>query len=772
MNKTTQYLLCCSLWLLISSHTVAIDTVAPAGLRDQGEALYREGRFEHALRLWQQAFDSLPMQQEPKDLPPDTTEQAIGLLRHIAQVSLALGLNDRALSALQQAQSLAAATESSQYSRVLSELGDWYLGNGQWQQAGETLSESVSQARALRHPGTLAAALNNLGNALVLAAAYDQAQTAYEESLHWAVEADNRPLQTTVLINLTRLQLQNGQLWQTAYSALGRALGHVRQRATPAQVADLMTLTRLTKRLMEGLGGDGGKGKALSRLHRTLLEQALEIATDFYDPHQQAYAHGYLGQYYEDRQDYPQAMHHTRQAIFFAEQARYPANLYLWQWQRGRLLKAQGYKVDAVAAYRQAVVTLNPVRSHLMNNYRAPDVFYERIQPVYFGLADLLLEQAQQLTTPPKTGQPSSEDLLREARDSVEILNTAELQDYFQDECTVALQTKQTGLDGIDPHTAVIYPVILPQRLVLLVSLNGQLQQVVVPVTATRLELSTRRFRRHLQIRSRHAYLVEARQLYDWMIRPLQAQLSQAEIHTLVFVPSGVLRTIPLTALQDGQQFLVEQYALATTPSLSLTDPQPLSREDTETLITSLSKSVQGFPALPGVAGELSTVQDLLGGKILQDKDYSVDSLSGALKETEYSVLHMATHGVFGGSAEQSFLLTYDDKLNMNRLGELLQVGIFRDKPLELLTLSACQTTLGDERSALGLAGVAVQFGARSAVASLWFVDDAATAAMMAEFYQQLARTDQSKARALQQAQLSLLQQPQYRHPIYWASPV
>jgi CHAT domain-containing protein len=91
-----------------------------------------------------------------------------------------------------------------------------------------------------------------------------------------------------------------------------------------------------------------------------------------------------------------------------------------------------------------------------------------------------------------------------------------------------------------------------------------------------------------------------------------------------------------------------------------------------------------------------------------------------------------------------------------------------RKNPVELLTLSACQTAVGDERAALGLAGVAIKAGARSALASLWFVNDESTSKLVTEFYQQLQNPTLSKAQALQQAQKSLMEQG-YQHPLYWA---
>lgn len=106
----------------------------------------------------------------------------------------------------------------------------------------------------------------------------------------------------------------------------------------------------------------------------------------------------------------------------------------------------------------------------------------------------------------------------------------------------------------------------------------------------------------------------------------------------------------------------------------------------------------------------------------------------------------------------------------MDRLEQVLGYGLARDKPVELLTLSACQTAVGDDRAALGLAGVAVKAGARSALASLWFVDDSATSALMVKFYEFLRKPGTSKAEALQQAQLDLLSQRLFRHPAYWAA--
>jgi CHAT domain-containing protein len=132
-------------------------------------------------------------------------------------------------------------------------------------------------------------------------------------------------------------------------------------------------------------------------------------------------------------------------------------------------------------------------------------------------------------------------------------------------------------------------------------------------------------------------------------------------------------------------------------------------------------------------------------------------------------MVHIASHGHFAAEVEQSFLLTAQGKLTLERLGQIIGRLRFRDQPLELLTLSACETARGDDRAALGLAGVAIKAGARSALATLWLVADDAAAILMTEFYRHLQVPGMSRARALQQAQILLLKHAQYADPFFWA---
>jgi CHAT domain-containing protein len=306
-------------------------------------------------------------------------------------------------------------------------------------------------------------------------------------------------------------------------------------------------------------------------------------------------------------------------------------------------------------------------------------------------------------------------------------------------------------------------------RLELLMSLPTGLTRVSVPVTADRLTQEIREFRRLVEKRTTREYLPHAQQLYDWLVRPLEPHLSQPQITTLVFVPDSAIRPIPLAALHDGSSFLLNKFALAMTPGLTLTDPRPLNRDKLRFLTAGLTKSVQGFPALPYVAEEMASIEHLYKGDQLINDAFRKPRLEQELRDGRYGVLHIGTHGKFSTDVNDSFLLTFDGKLTMQALDQLVGLFRFRQEPLELLTLSACQTGVGDDRAALGLAGVALKAGARSALATLWFINDEASATLISEFYRQLRNPAFSKAVALQRAQLKLLSDRIYEHPAYWS---
>jgi CHAT domain-containing protein len=225
-----------------------------------------------------------------------------------------------------------------------------------------------------------------------------------------------------------------------------------------------------------------------------------------------------------------------------------------------------------------------------------------------------------------------------------------------------------------------------------------------------------------------------------------------------------------MAALHDGSTFLINKFAVALTPGITLTDPRPLNREKVRFLTAGLTKAVQGFPSLPYVAEEVETIRSLFSGDQLMNQEFRARRLEQELRDGRHGILHIATHGKFSTSVNDSFLLTFDEKLTMSTLDQLIGLSRFRENPLELLTLSACQTGVGDDRAALGLAGVAIKAGARSALATLWFINDEASAELVSEFYRQLRNPKLSKAQALQLSQQRLLSDRVYEHPAYWSA--
>jgi CHAT domain-containing protein len=511
---------------------------------------------------------------------------------------------------------------------------------------------------------------------------------------------------------------------------------------------------------------------AMPAMHAPLLlrtagvfVESATVAEKIGDRRALSYAEGYLGHLYETEHRNDEALQLTRRAVFSAQAANAPESLYRWQWQLGRLLAATGQLDEALASYNYAVETLRPIRMEVASALSTGSASGEEsVRPLFFELADLLLNRAS-LTPDSK----AAEDYLRRARDTIEAYKAAELRDYFRDECVDALQAVLKPIDVVSPDTAVIYPIVFPDRTDILLSLSTGLKRISVPITAPVLTQEVRAFRRLVEKRTTREYLPHAQQLYDWLIHPLESELIQQKIQTLVFVPDGVLRTIPFSALHDGTSFLIQKYALALTPGLKLTDPRPLDREKIRFLAGGLTTSVQGFPSLPYVAEEMDSVRTLYQADQLLNEQFRTPLLEQELRESRYGILHIATHGKFSTNADDSFLLTFDGKLTMSTLDRLIGLFRFRQDPLELLTLSACQTAVGDDRAALGLAGVAIKAGARSALATLWFINDEASAALIGEFYRQLRDPAVSKAIALQRAQQKLLSDRVYEHPAYWS---
>ena len=738
-----------------ASGTVSAVEPTPDSLMTQGLQAYQRGSFDQALAAWKQAANLY-------ERDGKVGGQSLALAQ-AAQASESLGQVSQALQQLELALTLAQQTgDRARIAAVMESLGRTYLAARKPDAAEQYLSQALAMAQTDEDRRLIAAIHNDLGIAHVAQQHDADALAAFATSAQEAQAADDRPLTVRAYINAARMAMKLNQP-DNARDWLDQAFDSLKDFEPSHDKAMNLIQVGLGYQQLRALM-PAMDAPLLLRAAGVLLE-ATTVAEQVGDARTRSYADGYLGHLYETEHRYDEALQLTRRAVFSAQSANAPESLFRWQWQLGRLLAATGKLDEAIASYGHATTTLRPIRLEVASAW-GNDSFAgeDSARALFFEFADLLLQRAS-LTADPQV----AERYLRSARDAIETYKAAELRDYFRDDCVDNLQARITKLDTLAAGTAVVYPIVFADRLELLVSLPNGLKRLSIPVSSATLTQEVRAFRKTVEKRTTREYLPHAQQLYAWLIRPLEPDLASFRIDTLVFIPDGPLRTVPMAALHDGRQFLIEKFAVATTPGLNLTDPKPIDRDKVRLLTSGLTRSVQGFPSLPFVEEEINTIRTLYQGDQLLNAEFSTPRLEQELKDHPYGILHIATHGWFASDTTQSYLLTYNGKLTIDELDRLIGLFRYRKDPLELLTLSACQTGIGDDRSALGLAGVAIKAGARSALATLWFINDEASATLVSEFYRQLRNPKLSKAQALQLAQQRLLADLVYEHPAYWS---
>ena len=732
-------------------------------LMKQGKTLFESGRFEQAALTLTEAGKVFEQQNQ--------LEKQTEALIYLSQALFNLGQYQKAGVTLEFARELAERSNNNlHHIMILGRLGNVAFALGQTEPAKQYLTLGLSKARELEHVPLTASLLNDLGNVLASQEQYSEALGAFTESTILAEAIDQRSLAVTALINAAWSSLLEKK-YEDAQNRLDLAWTQVQALDNSHEKSrEMLNIGLAYDRLRLSLQPSN---EAFMRRAGEAFQRTAEVAQGINDPRMVSYGWGYLGHLYEEEGRIQEALDLTRQAIQSAQQANALESLYRWEWQVGRILTEMGKTEDAILAYRRAMYSLQPIRTDLTAGFQSrSESFGNTVGPLFFELVDLLLKQADSQGSP-QDQQP----FLLQARETVEQFKTAELQDYFRDDCVQAARSREASVDEIieefSQTTAVVYPILLPDRIELLLSYhNGEQRELIreaVPVSSQVLTQEVRTFRRFLEKRTTREYLPHAQGMYKRLIEPIQHYLETFHVDTIVFVPDGPLRTIPMAALHDGESFLIQRYALAITPGIILTDPQPIDRKQIKLLSVALSDSIQGFPSLPNVTSEVKTIQDLYGGKVLLNKQFQVDALELEMKDDQPTIVHIASHAKFESDAQKTFLLTFDGKLTMDRLDRLVGLYQFRDSPLDLLTLSACETAAGDDRAALGLAGVAIKAGARSALATLWFINDKATSNLVTDFYRQLQDPSLSKAVALQHAQQNILQDPSYQHPGYWS---
>jgi CHAT domain-containing protein len=457
--------------------------------------------------------------------------------------------------------------------------------------------------------------------------------------------------------------------------------------------------------------------------------------------------------------------------------------------------KAKEQLQKVIDAYDSAVNYLQLVRQYS----GVSSSFGKEVEKFYLEWADLLLQLAKL-----EQNQEKQQALFKTAINGLELFNKAELQNYFQDECVTEKLADKDKVKAWPQYTAVLYIFLLDDRVELLVNSNDHVQRFSVAEGFTPEELKkeasqlekaikyiTNRSSQmreectmvgrlafeKCEVETEYDYRPHVKKIYNGLFT--EALTNAIEWlrgkGTLIIVPVAKedrLFGAPFAALYNERtkKYLIEEYALVVSYSskAGMQAAIPKISQDDLALLNGLTTV-----GLPKIGEQLRDISQLLinSDDPLIDAAFTVSNVETKLEGKSYSILHFATHGVFGGTPDNIYLVALNELLTLNHLETLLN-GM--NSPLKLLTLSACESALGNENSRMGLAGVAVKAGSLSALGTLWKVVDDSTAKLMVKFYQEAVKT--TAAKALQTSQLLLLNTitegvvENVSDPYYWAA--
>ena len=742
-----------SLELLQAASSSSNALIFAQALNTQGSLQLATGHPEAALNSWQQA--------EALYAETDDVRGTLGAQLNQAQALQNLGLYRQARTRLEAINKQLQSQPNSLFkAKALQSLGVTLQRVGAFSESLEVLGQSLSITQQLGG-ADIGAVLLGLGHTWQGLSENSKALETYKQA---AAEATSAISQIEAYLSQLSLLIDANQI-ATAEPLLPEI--RVLLPDLPASRSAIYARVNFAQSLLKLASQDISTSHASEIIQ--ILSMAIHQAQELSDVRAESYALGQLGQVYEQAGQWSDAQELTEKALTMIRGLNASEIAYQWQWQLGRILchgditcaQAKG-RGSAISAYSEALNQLGFLRTDLVANSQMQFSFRERVEPVYREFVTLLL-------TPPSGQTEVAQDNLKQARDVIESLQLAQLDNYFQSAC---LDAKPQQIDQIDSAAAVLYPIVLPDRLAVVLSLKGQpvhYYETLLP--KTEIEYSLTEMRQALSLAFPNQLRLQiSQQLYDWLIRPAEAYFTP-DIQTLVFVPDGLLRSFPIAALHDGNQYLIEKYSVAVTSGLQVLEAQSLNPEQFGLLLGGLTEARQGFSELSAASFEIEQIAAQVPAHIFLNQDFTQRNLQKQLKQSNSSVVHLITHGQFSSNQDETFILAWDKKVTAADLSKALQTRqLSVTNPIELLVLSACQTAAGDNRAGLGLAGLALRSGAHSTLASLWSVDDRSTANLMVKFYDALTQPGTTKAQALRQAQLAALKQGDYDHPFFWAA--
>ena len=408
-------------------------------------------------------------------------------------------------------------------------------------------------------------------------------------------------------------------------------------------------------------------------------------------------------------------------------------------------------------AYQQAIASLQLIRGDLATaNEELQIDFQLEVEPVYRQLIELLLE-----------GNHSQAEI-RQALEVKDLLQLSELENFFGDDCTIVKADESNSADSKSGKTTVVNTIVLKQNTYLILQLpNGKVKSFQMPISAKKINQMVLQWRYDLENQENDSYLSLSNQLYELLIKTIEPELIASQTKQLVFVNDGILRNVPMAALHDGERFLIEKYAVANSLGFDLQLNEPSTSEVDVLAFGLTSGSVDSRP-LPNVREELTKIDSITESKSFLNQEFNLDNFVKQIEKDKYNVIHIATHGEFSGTARNTYLQAYRQKISLKELEQILNQRE-GDSKLSLLTLSACETAVGSKRAILGLAGVAIRSNVDNVLGSLWTVSDEEMVSFTSDFYRYWIKDELTKSQALRSAQIGLIKDPDF-HPAIWSS--
>ena len=635
--------------------------------------------------------------------------------------------------------------------------GNQQAQRSQYKDAIQSWEQALAIYQKLKDRNGEAKSLNNLGGAYFQLGQYPKAIEFYQQSLAIKREIGDSPEE--------RLRQRNGEANSLgnlgiAYNSLG-------------QYPKAIEFFQQSLAIQQEIGDIAGEGLTLSNIGSTLEEQQQpELAIVFYKQSvnvREGIRQDLRKLPREQQESYTQTVADTYRSL---------ADLLISQ---GRVLEAQqvlellkiqelrDFTRNARAGGETSGIALSRIEEDILKKYRTLIAFgltlYECEQQKCNSLSQLR-DQLDTLTQKFNQDTNTFRKTLQERLAKDPALLEPE-------------QVRNTAAKIVtaEPDTILVYPLVLKDKVRILLATRAGKEGVVfrtfeTPVNQEQLWNKVSQFRTQLSNPNGEKELkATSQELYNWLIKPLEEEINakNVNVRNLVFSLDRSTRYIPMAALFDGKQYLIERYGISTILNAGLTDVKdrlPSKKQDIKVLAMGVSKAFPGFNALSNVPLELANIVQQSGkentgifpGSEFLDEAFIFRTLRDNLSGNR--VLHIATHGKFeSGRPENSFLLSgTGDKLTVEQIQTLQNYMT----DTHLVVLSACETALGGvDADGIEMSGISFYFltnGAKAVIASLWLVNDAGTSQLMQQFYQNLSTGKMTKSQALREAQIAMIQ--------------